>query len=150
MPRMLASRISLALPRMLPEAIFLMKAGMSICVGQARVHGASKQNKQRLASTLALCGANGGLMSAKFFSYSASDNFGARFLIMLVSVWRDPSRLSMNYRARPGGRNAKLAGHRDFVHSCVMAVAETVDGIYRTEARRILATLIPLLRDFDL
>src|SRR6266404_2795095 len=82
MPRMLASRMSLALPRMLPEAIFLMNAGMSMCVGQARVHGASKQNRQRLASILELCGANGGLMSAKFFSYSASANFGARFLIM--------------------------------------------------------------------
>jgi len=50
-----------------------------MCVGQARVQGASKQNRQRLASILALCGAKGGLMSAKFFSYSASANFGARF-----------------------------------------------------------------------
>src|ERR1041385_1986152 len=101
MPRMLASRISFALPRMLPEAIILMNAGMSMCVGQARVQGASKQNKQRLASTLALCDANGGLMSAKFFSYSASVNLGARFLIILVSVRRDPSRLSTNYREQP-------------------------------------------------
>src|ERR1041384_994661 len=91
MPRIFASRMSFALPRMLPDAIFLMNAGMSMCVGQARVHGASKQNRQRLASTLALWGANGGLMSAKFFSYSASDNFGARFLIMSFSVYRDPS-----------------------------------------------------------
>src|SRR5271154_966834 len=82
MPRILASRISFALPRMLPVAIFLMNAGISICVGQARVHGASKQYKQRLASIFELCGANGGLMSAKFFSYSASVNFGARFLII--------------------------------------------------------------------
>src|SRR5580700_3273068 len=91
MPRMLASRISLALPRMLPEAIFLMNAGMSMCVGQARVHGASKQNRQRLASILALCGANGGLMSAKFLSYSASDNFGARFLIIDVLRFARPA-----------------------------------------------------------
>src|SRR5664279_4584730 len=90
MPRMLASRISLALPRMLPEAIFLMNAGMSIWVGQARVHGASKQKRQRLASTLALCGGNGGLMSAKFFSYCAFDNFDARFLIIVFSVYRRP------------------------------------------------------------
>src|SRR5882757_8080569 len=79
---MLASRISFALPRMLPDAIFLMNAGMSICVGQARVQGASKQYRQRLTSIFELCGANGGLMSAKFFSYSASVNFGARFLII--------------------------------------------------------------------
>src|SRR5580658_6502978 len=97
MPRMLASRISLALPRILPEAIFLMNAGMSICVGQARVQGASKQNRQRLASILALCGANGGLMSAKFFSYSASDNFGARFFIIDVLRF-----------ARPVGRGSQL------------------------------------------
>src|ERR1041385_5155366 len=82
MPRMLASRISFALPRRLPDAIFLMNAGISMCVGQARVHGASKQNRQRLASTLALCEANGGLISAKFAAYSASVNFGAVFLIM--------------------------------------------------------------------
>src|SRR5580700_6204468 len=97
MPRMLASRISLALPRMLPEAIFLMNAGMSMCVGHARVQGASKQNRQRLASILALCGANGGLMSAKFFSYSASDNFGATFLIIDVLRF-----------ARPAGRGSQL------------------------------------------
>jgi len=30
-------------PRRFPEAIFLMKAGTSICVGQAKVQGASKQ-----------------------------------------------------------------------------------------------------------
>src|SRR5271170_3445167 len=91
MPRMLASRMSLALPRMLPEAIFLMNDGMSMWVGQARMHGASKQNRQRLASIFELCGANGGLMSAKFFSYSASDNFGARFLVIMFSVMRDPA-----------------------------------------------------------
>src|SRR5438477_4840428 len=91
---MLASRISLALPRRLPEAIFLMNAGMSMCVGHARVHGASKQNRQRLASILALCGRNGGLMSAKFFSYSALDNFGARFLIISFSV--SATRLAVN------------------------------------------------------
>jgi len=31
------------------------------------------------------------LMSAKFFSYSALDNFGARFLIISFSVGRNPS-----------------------------------------------------------
>src|ERR1041385_458364 len=74
MPRMLASRISFALPRMLPEAIFLMNAGMSMCVGQARVHGASKQNRQRLASTLALCDANGGVVVGKILSCSPAGN----------------------------------------------------------------------------
>src|SRR5580704_1038633 len=52
-PRMLASRIVIAEPRRLPEAIFLMKRGTSMWVGQAPAHGASKQYRQRLASTRA-------------------------------------------------------------------------------------------------
>jgi hypothetical protein len=42
-----------ALPRTLPLAIFLMKVGMSISVGQALMHGASAQYKQRSASARA-------------------------------------------------------------------------------------------------
>ena len=42
-PRMLASRMVRAEPARFPLAIFLMKAGTSMCVGQAPVHGASKQ-----------------------------------------------------------------------------------------------------------
>src|ERR1017187_8846985 len=118
MPRMLASIISFALPRMLPVAIFLMNAGMSMCVGQARVHGASKQYKQRLASIFELWGANGGLMSAKFFSYSASVNFGARFLIIIFSVAHGPfSRvtataltLSTNYMQHSNESKGKRPG----------------------------------------
>ena len=37
-------------PRRLPVAIFLMKRGTSMWVGQAAVHGASKQYRQRFAS----------------------------------------------------------------------------------------------------
>ena len=36
---MFASKITLAEPARLPEEIFLMKAGTSMCVGQAVVHG---------------------------------------------------------------------------------------------------------------
>jgi beta-ureidopropionase len=42
-PTGLASKMTRADPRRLPLAIFLMNAGTSMCVGHARVHGASKQ-----------------------------------------------------------------------------------------------------------
>src|SRR5207249_1046617 len=63
-----------------------------------------------------------------------------------------PSRLSTNYMARPGRRNAKLAGQPVFGKiQCVSpSVAQTVDAVYRADSRRILATLIRLLGDFDL
>ncbi len=51
-------------PRKFSEAIFLMKRGMSMCVGHACVQGASKQYKQRSASTAAACAVNGGSCSA--------------------------------------------------------------------------------------
>jgi hypothetical protein len=52
-PSTLASRIVFADPITLPEAIFLMKRGTSMCVGHAPMHGASKQLRQRFASTTA-------------------------------------------------------------------------------------------------
>ena len=54
-------------PRRLPVAIFLMKRGTSMWVGQAAVQGASKQNRQRLASTTAACGSKAGWRSGKLF-----------------------------------------------------------------------------------
>ena len=62
-PSTFASRIVRADPRRFPLAIFLMNPGTSMCVGHAAVHGASKQFRQRLASTTAACGANGGCRS---------------------------------------------------------------------------------------
>ena len=64
-PKTLASRMASAEPRRLPVAIFLMKRGTSMCVGQAAAQGASKQNRQRLASATAACGLNGGWSSGK-------------------------------------------------------------------------------------
>src|ERR1700692_1476957 len=52
-PRILAERITRAEPSRLPVEIFLMNAGTSMCVGQAMVQGASKQYRQRAASTAA-------------------------------------------------------------------------------------------------
>ena len=43
----------LAAPRTLPDAIFLMKVGMSISVGHALMQGASTQERQRSASAFA-------------------------------------------------------------------------------------------------
>ncbi len=40
-PSTFASKIVRAEPRKFPVAIFLMKPGTSMCVGQARMHGAS-------------------------------------------------------------------------------------------------------------
>jgi hypothetical protein len=42
-PMGLASKMTRAEPWRFPDAIFLMNAGTSMCVGQACVHGASKQ-----------------------------------------------------------------------------------------------------------
>jgi hypothetical protein len=61
-------------------AIFLMNVEMSMCVGQAFMHGESKQYKQRLASITAEFGDSGGWMSAKFFSYCSGESFGAGLL----------------------------------------------------------------------
>src|SRR5580704_16516115 len=76
-PRIFAERILRAEPRRLPVEIFLMKAGTSMCVGQAFVHGASKQYRQRAASTAACRGVMAGAISAKFRSYSSGESFGA-------------------------------------------------------------------------
>src|SRR5215510_2488747 len=62
---MLASRMVRAEPRRLPCAIFLMKRGTSMCVGQAAMQGASKQYRQRLASVRADCWSKGGWSSGK-------------------------------------------------------------------------------------
>src|SRR2546422_3946770 len=51
-PRILASRITRAEPRRLPVRIFLINAGTSMRVGQARVHGASKQRSEEHTSEL--------------------------------------------------------------------------------------------------
>src|SRR5664279_2743587 len=64
-PSMLASRMRNAEPRRLPVAMRLMNPGTSMCVGQAVVHGASKQYRQRFASTSAACGWSGGFSSRK-------------------------------------------------------------------------------------
>src|ERR1700727_2249245 len=64
-PRMLASRMVRAEPARLPVAIFLMKRGTSMWVGHAVAHGASKQNRQRLASGKAAWRSKGGWKSGK-------------------------------------------------------------------------------------
>src|SRR4029077_12401608 len=76
-PRMFASRMTRAAPRTFPVMTRLMKPGTSIRVGQAMVHGASKQYRHRKASIAACRAFIGGVMSAKFFSYSSGVSFGA-------------------------------------------------------------------------
>ncbi len=53
MPRMFESKMVRAEPRRLPVAIFRMNSGMLIPVGQAPMHGASWQYRQRFASASA-------------------------------------------------------------------------------------------------
>ena len=57
------SRMVVAAPSTLPVPILRMKVGTSMPVGQARMQGASKQYRQRSASTTASCGVNGGFVS---------------------------------------------------------------------------------------
>src|ERR1700719_2726442 len=54
-----------------------MNVGTSICVGQAWMHGASKQYRHRAASIAAWLGVIGGTSSAKFFSYCSAERGGA-------------------------------------------------------------------------
>src|SRR4029077_8183552 len=76
-PRMLAERIVLAEPRILPVRICRMNCGTSISVGQALMQGASWQNRQREPSSRACAGVSGGLMSAKFFSSCSGESLAA-------------------------------------------------------------------------
>src|SRR5579871_6342370 len=69
---MLALRMTRAEPRRLPLAIFLMKPGTSICAGQAFVQGASKQYRQRFASTTASRAPSAGWISANLASNCCS------------------------------------------------------------------------------
>ncbi len=64
-PRMFASRMVTRRPAQIPAAIFLMKRGTSMCVGHASAQGASKQYRQRFASTSASCGVKAGCRSGK-------------------------------------------------------------------------------------
>src|SRR5271155_1771563 len=76
-PRMLASRITRAEPRRLSVEIFFMNEGTSMWVGHAMVQGASKQKRQRAASTAAWRGLIRGEISAKFLSYCSGESLGA-------------------------------------------------------------------------
>src|SRR5260370_27899080 len=62
-PSRLDSRMARAEPRKFCVAIFLMNFGISMCVGQACVHGASKHIKHRAASTAASFCVKGGRSS---------------------------------------------------------------------------------------
>jgi hypothetical protein len=53
-----------------------MNDGMSMPVGQAWMQGASKQNRQRLASIKASCGVNRGAISAMFALAASGPSFG--------------------------------------------------------------------------
>ena len=75
-PRMFALRIVLADPAKFPLTIFFMKDGMSIPVGQAWMQGASKQNKQRLASMTASWDVYRGVISAMLAAAASGPNFG--------------------------------------------------------------------------
>src|SRR5262245_50804017 len=80
-PSGLASRITRAAPRTFSLRIFWMKLGMSMCVGQAVMQGASKQKRQREDSTNAWAEVRGFWMSAKLQVYWVSVSRGARFFI---------------------------------------------------------------------
>src|ERR1700683_2975301 len=75
-PKTFASRIVSAEPRRFSRAIFPMNFGTSICVGHAAMQGASKQLRQRFASTRAACGANGGCRSWNFSAMDGSCRMG--------------------------------------------------------------------------
>ena len=82
-PRMLAVRIVRAAPTSLCVAIFLIKPGTSIPVGHAAMHGASKQYRQRSASTIASCARNGKCRSAMLWAIVSA---GSRGLKVMLSV----------------------------------------------------------------
>ena len=63
-PNKFESRMVRAEPRRFPVEIFLMNFGISMCVGQACVQGASKHIKHRAASTAASLAVSGGKSSS--------------------------------------------------------------------------------------
>ena len=63
-PNKFESRMVRAEPRRIPVEIFLMNFGISMCVGQACVQGASKHIKHRAASTAASLAVSGGKSSS--------------------------------------------------------------------------------------
>src|SRR5271163_3652134 len=101
---MFASRMVVAEPRRFPDAIFLIKRGTSMWVGQAAVHGASKQFRQRFASITAACEAKGGCRSSK---RSAISGLGTNAPCILGSP-----------KARPAGRRGQAGGHDRTATSC--------------------------------
>src|ERR1700736_4149936 len=66
-PSKLDSRMVRADPSKLLVEIFLMNLGISICVGQAWVQGASKHIRHRAASTAAWLNVSGGSSSSRVF-----------------------------------------------------------------------------------
>ena len=67
-PSKFASRMVRADPGKFPVEIFLMNFGISMCVGQACVHGASKHIRQRADSTAASFCVSGGSNSPNGFA----------------------------------------------------------------------------------
>jgi hypothetical protein len=84
---MLASRMVFAEPSRLPLAIFLMNFGTSMCVGQACMHGASKQYRQRFASATAAVFSNGGCRSGKRTAISGDPGACAMKLTESLMNW---------------------------------------------------------------
>ena len=72
-----------------------------MCVGHAIVQGASKQNRQRAASTAAWRGVMRGEISAKFFSYCSGESLGA----VSRSVMSLPSSLRLEKRRHSSTRD---------------------------------------------
>src|SRR5258708_14943257 len=86
-PSTLESSIVSAEPCKLPLEIFLMNRGTSMCVGHAAVHGASKQKRQRLASTTYSCAVSAGCSSANLSASVPIDLcFHKRFVHVRTSV----------------------------------------------------------------
>jgi hypothetical protein len=68
-----------------PVVILRMNVGMSMPVGQAMMHGASKQKRQRFASIRASCGERGGFGSTMFKAAVAASIRGWIGMVALLS-----------------------------------------------------------------
>src|SRR5690606_266958 len=97
-PMRFDSRMVVAAPSVLPVAILRMKVGTSMSVGHALMHGASKQYRQRFASTTASLAVYLGYVSVND-SCSCWSERGWCCIRLLGSMTRALG--SSGYRTRP-------------------------------------------------
>src|SRR5690606_26663622 len=104
-PMRFDSRMVVAAPSVLPVAILRMNVGTSMSVGHALMHGASKQYRQRFASTTASLAVYLGYVSVNDSCSCCSESGWC--CMRLLRSWERPPRACSS---RPCGQQPRLEG----------------------------------------